>query len=221
MSIRRTAKAEPGARSLRAGGFASWAAGLGLLVGLVNTILLLALIAGRQPEGGDPDTGERMRPPAGIAEPSPRGAVAEEATTPPVAAEEVSDTVEPVAGPESGPAPDERIEIPAAPQPAPPEARVGLRLQILNGAGVPRLAARTAEALLRQRYDIRETGNAREAAARSRILVRQGGLPLGLRLADDLGLAAERVLLEPDPRLVDVDLSLVIGADWNTLRPFR
>lgn len=222
MSIRRTAKAEPGARSTRAGGFASWAAGLGLAVGLVNLVLLLALIAGR----GSMTAGEdaslatpaekpaahqalaEAEPPARKVESQPAPARVERRDETPAAQEEPAQVVE-----------EERHAEP--PKPAPPEARVGLRLQVLNGAGVARLAARTADALLRQRYDIRETGNTREKAERSRILVRRGGLPLGLRLAEDLGLAPERVLIEADPRLVDVDLTLVVGSDWQELRPYR
>jgi len=227
MTIRRTAKAEAGARSPRAGGFASWAAALGLLVGRVNTVLLLALVAGRGDEHGAADGAGRLaEPPRTDGAPAARPAAepaARPAETPPAepaAADAAADRAdEPPA--DARPATVGEPPAPAPPEPAPPEARVGLRLQVLNGAGEPRLAARTGDALLRQRYDVRETGNARETAARSRILVRRGGLPLGLRLAEDLGLAPDRVLLEPDARLVDVDLTLVVGADWRSLRPFR
>lgn len=231
MSIKRTAKADSGARSARAGGFASWAAGLGLAVGLVNLVLLLALVAGRAPSdeaGRIPDLAGASTPDAGAVAAPVRQAPVQAARQP----DERAGAAQAAAGGSDRPDDDVEaqpvVDVPPArptesarPQAAPEEARVGLRLQVLNGAGVARLASRTADALLRLRYDVRETGNTRERAERSRILVRRGGLPLGLRLAEDLDLAADRVLLEPDGRLVDVDLTLVIGADWKELRPYR
>ncbi|MCX8051888.1 MAG: LytR C-terminal domain-containing protein [Chlorobi bacterium] len=111
------------------------------------------------------------------------------------------------------------IRPPVEPVIEPESGRV-VQLRVLNGAGVPELARRVQQYLRRRGFDVVEAANAATTVERSYV-------------ADHLGdsIAVERVLyavgLPPDAvrRQIDSDLvihcSLVIGTDWQSLRPFR
>ena len=101
--------------------------------------------------------------------------------------------------------------------PLPESARVGIRLQVLNGVGERLLAAKVGNALLKMRYDIREKGNTDQRPSKSLILCRGTDRSAGLRLAVDLGLSPDQVSLKTSKRLVDVDLTLIVGSDWKRL----
>ena len=103
------------------------------------------------------------------------------------------------------------------PQPAPEQDRPGIRLQVQNGSGVRLLAARAAEELRRLHYDVRETGTSKEALDRTRIVSRVQDPAPSLRLAQDLGLSSARISYEEDPGLVDIDVTLILGADYQKL----
>jgi len=105
----------------------------------------------------------------------------------------------------------------AARQPAPESARSGIRLQVQNGTGVRLMAAKAADGLRRLRYDVRETGNAQEQLDKTRIISRVQDPGPSLRLAQDLGLSSARIRYQEDPLLVDIDVTLILGADYQNL----
>jgi hypothetical protein len=122
-----------------------------------------------------------------------------------------------LAGREEPLSPAPPTEAEAQAQAAPEDARPGIRLQVLNGTGVRLVAAQAADGLRRLRYDVRETGNAREPLDKTRIVSRVKDPAPSLRLAQDLGLSSARISYAADPNLVDVDLTLIMGADYRKL----
>jgi hypothetical protein len=79
------------------------------------------------------------------------------------------------------------------------------------------MAAKAADGLRRLRYDVRETGNAGESLEKTRIVSRMKAPAFSMRLAQDLGLSSARITYEEDPNLVDVDITLILGADQDQL----
>jgi hypothetical protein len=103
-------------------------------------------------------------------------------------------------------------------QPLSTNARPTIRLQIQNGVGEAGLAKRYGDKLQRLGYDIREKVNARSRLEKTLILERRGNERAAQRLAEDLGLGADAIKHEADSRLVDVDISLVLGRDYRSLK---
>jgi hypothetical protein len=205
MSIRRTASTSGG--SPGAGGFwtalAAWGA---LAVSLANLVLLMRLWdrLPAQDLGAELEGVLRGDRQGQVQEPAPRPAATVDRPPQPVA----SDTLAalPAQQPAAG-----------AGQPAPENARPGIRLQVLNGSGVRLLAARAAENLRRMGYDVRETGTAPDSLEKSQVVSRVENPAPSLRLAQDLGLSSARIRYSADPALVDVDLTLILGADYQKL----
>lgn len=91
-----------------------------------------------------------------------------------------------------------------------------IRIQILNGCGVPRIARRVADCMRNKGYDVRETGNAaRFNYSKSQVICRVDDASLARLTANDLGVA--KISVDPDPKLVDVEVTIILGNDHNTL----
>jgi len=102
----------------------------------------------------------------------------------------------------------------------PPEVALDrpVYLEILNGCAVRQLAARFGEKLRDEGYDIRDMRNAARSNYPLSYIYDRTGIPgQAEQLAKLLGIPMERVILDPDPSLVDVDLSLILGADYTGL----
>jgi hypothetical protein len=94
-----------------------------------------------------------------------------------------------------------------------------IRLQVLNGCGVKGLGKVVSPGLRQKGFDVRETRNAANfAVARSSVIDRVGNLALANAVADSLGIDRVRVSSESSKILVDIDVTLVVGADYKTLR---
>lgn len=98
----------------------------------------------------------------------------------------------------------------------PPEGHWGgrrIRVEVLNGAGVDRLAVRATERLRELDYDVVYYGNL-ESFDRdtSVVIARLDDLEPARRVADALGL--RRVLHEPDRNLY-LDVTVILGSDWT------
>ena len=214
MSIRRTASPSSGGPSGSGGGFwTALAAWCGLAVSLANLALLFHIW------GLLPGDGALEGRTAG-------GATSHEAATD----EGWREAERPVERPQPAPAAVDSQRVAVAPpgtsaepqteaarQPAPESARSGIRLQVQNGTGVRLMAAKAADGLRRLRYDVRETGNAQEQLDKTRIISRVQDPGPSLRLAQDLGLSSARIRYQEDPLLVDIDVTLILGADYQNL----
>ncbi|MBM3327162.1 MAG: hypothetical protein FJY65_09365 [Calditrichaeota bacterium] len=104
----------------------------------------------------------------------------------------------------------------SAPSSLPPRIKV----QVLNGCGVPGVAKRARDWLARQDYDIRDVGNADKQDYRiSKIVNRSGNLTAACELARLLGIDEAQITRQSTPTGADFDLTLIVGKDYKRL-PF-
>jgi len=95
----------------------------------------------------------------------------------------------------------------------------GLRLQVLNGCGVKGLARIITPGLRAQGFDVRETRNASHFRhEHSALIDRTGDLAMARAVADSLGIHPSRVSSEMAENLADIDLTLIVGADYQQLK---
>jgi len=94
-----------------------------------------------------------------------------------------------------------------------------IRLQVLNGCGVKGLAKIVSPALRAKGFDVRETRNAGSFRYANTLVMDRVGRPeLAQAVADSLGLDRSRVSTEIARNLVDIDVTLIVGADYESLR---
>ena len=92
-----------------------------------------------------------------------------------------------------------------------------IRIQVLNGCGVRGMARRIANCLRSKGFDVRETGNAdRYDYTESQVIGRVDDSVLARMVADDLGVSA--ISMDPNPALVDIEVTVTIGLDHQSLR---
>lgn len=125
--------------------------------------------------------------------------------------------VEPEPEPSKPPA-EER----AVTEPLKPASPSEIKVQVLNGCGVRGIAAKFRGILRDRGFDVMSYGNAgRQDYPKSRIIVRSAGSfgeGAAQVLAESLGIASEHILVEPDPSLVDIDVTLILGLDYKQLK---
>jgi hypothetical protein len=93
------------------------------------------------------------------------------------------------------------------------------RVQLLNGCGVRGFTKGIAPILQERGFDVREAGNADNFRYEyTLVLDRRGDLARALALADSFGISHTYVRSEPDDRLVDIDVTLIVGRDYRTLK---
>jgi len=98
------------------------------------------------------------------------------------------------------------------------DANKPIRLQVLNGCGEKGIARRVAPALRKMGFDVRESRNAKNFRHQvSKIYDRSGDIKLAYQVADAVGIDSSLVGELPDDDLVDIDVTIVIGADFTTL----
>jgi LCP family protein required for cell wall assembly len=85
------------------------------------------------------------------------------------------------------------------------------RVQVLNGAGVAGLAARTADRLAQSGFVIAGIGDASKAQSQTSILAKPGARSVGDAVANALNLPASRVSDSSTPS--EADVQVILGAD--------
>ncbi|MEE9133778.1 MAG: LytR C-terminal domain-containing protein [Gemmatimonadota bacterium] len=85
-----------------------------------------------------------------------------------------------------------------------------IRVEVLNGAGVPQLAKRTTDRLRELEFDVVYYGNAPDRDS-SLAIARLDSIEPARRVADALGL--HEVVHRPDRNLY-LDVTVILGADW-------
>jgi len=105
--------------------------------------------------------------------------------------------------------------VQAEPEPmAPPQVRV----QVLNGCGKTGIAKKAREYLTRHDYEVRDVGNAdRQDYRFSEVLNRGNNATAARDLARQLGIDESRIKRKPASPGLDVELTLIIGADYRRL----
>ena len=93
------------------------------------------------------------------------------------------------------------------------------QVEVLNGCGVPRIAARVQEFLRERGYDVVNVENAPGFDYEETLVIDRGG---DLRVAEDLArdLDTRNVIRQVRPDLV-LQVTVILGADYQNLRPFR
>jgi hypothetical protein len=108
---------------------------------------------------------------------------------------------------------------PVAPEAATPQVQRPIRLQVLNGCGVRGLAKVVTPALRAKGFDVRETRNANHFRYERTVLIDRVGRPeLARIVADSLGMDGASVTTESARNLADIDVTVIVGADYESLR---
>ena len=96
-----------------------------------------------------------------------------------------------------------------------------IQVEVLNGSGETGLAARTRQYLRSQGFDVVEVDDYEHYdVSASTVVDRVGDPEAARRLADVLGVPVDRIQQEIVPELF-VDASIILGHDFETLKPFR
>jgi hypothetical protein len=93
-----------------------------------------------------------------------------------------------------------------------------IRIQVLNGCGAKGITKQVAPGLRSLGFDVRESGNAKNYKHKtSKVYSRNGNMALANKVADAVGIDRSFVSELIDPELADIDVTIVIGADYSTL----
>ncbi len=96
-----------------------------------------------------------------------------------------------------------------------------VQLDVLNGAGEPKLAQQFTDYLRERGFDVVEIGNYKSQDVNQTIVVdRTGNLKAAKQVAAVLGVPENRVLQKID-RSLYLDVSVIIGKDYRHLKPFK
>lgn len=95
-----------------------------------------------------------------------------------------------------------------------------IQVEVRNGCGISGLAARTTMFLRRRGFDVVEVGDHTSFDEEfSTVIDRVGDLESAAKVANALGIPEERIEQEIRPDYF-LDASVVIGRDYESLRPF-
>lgn len=98
---------------------------------------------------------------------------------------------------------------------------VAIQLEVLNGTSEPKAAERLTEALRFGGFDVVDMGNYKSSnVARTTVIGRTADKSSAVAVASYLGVDKSMVLQRPDKNLY-LDVSVVIGKDFNKLRVFK
>ena len=96
------------------------------------------------------------------------------------------------------------------------------RVQVLNGVGAPGLASRFQAAIEDTGASVPSIGNLPiGTASTSRIYLHRNAFAIAQQLADRLGLNHRQIVPGPPATDAAVDMTLVVGADYETLAPYQ
>lgn len=95
-----------------------------------------------------------------------------------------------------------------------------IQVDVLNAAGTTRLAQKLTDYLRSKGFDVVETGNLKEPLEKTLVIDRAGNSEAALRVAEAIGIPSEQVMQKIDRNLY-LDVSVFIGKDYQTLKPFR
>ena len=96
-----------------------------------------------------------------------------------------------------------------------------IQVQVLNGCGTPGIAGKVRSALRSQGYDILSFGNANSQNYEKTVIWARSALPFSelaaRRLAHGLGLSADQISIQENLGMGDIDVTLILGSDFQTL----
>jgi hypothetical protein len=96
-----------------------------------------------------------------------------------------------------------------------------IHIQLLNGCGAKGLATKARLSLRQRGFDILTFGNAQAQDYKQTLIIVRSPLPVGelaaRRVANALGVTVDQIKIDPDPNLVDTDVTLILGYDYIKL----
>lgn len=98
---------------------------------------------------------------------------------------------------------------------------VSVQLEVLNGTAEPKAAQKLTEALRSGGFDVVDMGNYKSSSVeRTTVISRTADRSAALSVASYLGVDKNSVVQQPDKNLY-LDVSVIIGKDFNQLRVFK
>lgn len=95
-----------------------------------------------------------------------------------------------------------------------------IRVEVLNGTGVPKLASRAADFLRSKGFDVVQTGNAQHANFKTSVVQdRLGNIQNAIQVARELGIGEGAVIQQKNPQLY-LEVTVIIGQDYKSLKFF-
>ena len=95
-----------------------------------------------------------------------------------------------------------------------------LQVEVLNGCGVPGIAAKYTNYLRREGFDVIRTENYETFNVMKTVIIdRRGRIQNGIRIASALGLGEDRVLQEVNEAYL-IDATIILGKDYRNLSPW-
>lgn len=96
-----------------------------------------------------------------------------------------------------------------------------IQVEVLNGCGLYGTADKITEYLRRCRFDVVQIGNYISFDVEKSIVIdRTGNMINAFKLADSLGINHKNVIQQVSSKYF-LDVSLVIGKDFNSLKPYQ
>lgn len=119
------------------------------------------------------------------------------------------------------PASEAAAEKTESPSPKPEPVPRGIQVQVLNGCGAPGVAARVTRYLRKNNIDVVLRDNYKSFNVKETFILDRVDNPERMaKIARALGLPQSRIRLQKDENL-QVDATIVIGADFKSLKPFQ
>lgn len=96
-----------------------------------------------------------------------------------------------------------------------------LQVEVLNGCGVSGVADKFTGYLRKHNFDVVQTGNYISFDVEKSIVIdRTGNMNNACKVADSLGISRSNVIQQVNPNYF-LDVSLIIGKDFNNLKPYK
>ncbi|HNM13863.1 MAG TPA: LytR C-terminal domain-containing protein [bacterium] len=93
-----------------------------------------------------------------------------------------------------------------------------IRIEVLNGSGVPKLAAKAADYLRSKGFDVVSTGNAPNSNYKKTIVQdRAGNLAGAQQVAVALGVGESGIIQQKNPQLM-LEVTVIVGQDYKSLK---
>lgn len=93
-----------------------------------------------------------------------------------------------------------------------------IRVEVLNGTSVPRLASKASDFLRARGFDVVQAGNAQHSNFKKSVVQdRLGNIQNAIQVANALGISESGVIQQKNPQLY-VEVTVIIGSDYKSLK---
>ena len=99
------------------------------------------------------------------------------------------------------------------------QPNLSIQIDILNATGENRIAAKFRDYLKQKGFDVVDMGNYKTEVEKTLVVDKCGDISKAKRVADALGVSQRNVIQQLDKSKF-IDASIVIGKDYNELKPF-